>query len=169
MTKSKRRRTTGTAADIPPVDEALDSEIEQTASEGTGPEHPADPSAEQRASEPSQPADAAPAAESHAAEPTKTAQPEGRRTASESASSARGSRRKQHSTHGTYEADWAKQQLKMKQMLGTLEMGHIKAKPIFPQSVLGHLFMRKYGLSREQRAQIVRSTNGSSRFSILRC
>jgi hypothetical protein len=52
----------------------------------------------------------------------------------------------------------------MQQMLGTLEMGHIKPKPIFPQSVLGHLFMRKYGLSRAQRAQVVRATNGSSRF-----
>ena len=29
----------------------------------------------------------------------------------------------------------------------------------------GHLFMRKYGLSHEQRAQVVRATNGSSRFT----
>ena len=175
MTKSKRRRTTDKAPDIPPVDEAFDSEMEHTASEGTGPEHdaashrsaaasavPSMSAAEPRASEPSQPADAPRATETGTAE---HAQPEGRRTTSESAASTgRGSRRKQHSTHGTYEADWAKSQLKMKQMLGTLEMGHIKPRPIFPQSVLGHLFMRKYGLSREQRAQIVRSTNGSSRF-----
>ena len=49
-------------------------------------------------------------------------------------------------------------------MLGTLEPGKLKPTPIFPQSVLGHLYMRKYGLSREQRAQIIRATNGSSRF-----
>ena len=167
MTKSKRRRTTDRAADVPPVDERLDSEMEHTASEGSGPEHDASshrsaaPAAEPRASEPSQPG------VSRAAAPgtPESAQPEGQRAASEAAaSSGRGSIKKQHSTHGTHDADWAHAQVKMKQMLGTLEMGHIKPKPIFPQSVLGHLFMRKYGLTREQRAQVVRSTNGSSRF-----
>ena len=49
-------------------------------------------------------------------------------------------------------------------MLGTLEIGLLTPKPIFPQSVLGHLYMRKFGLSRDQRAQIIRATNGSSRF-----
>ncbi|CAJ1350729.1 unnamed protein product [Effrenium voratum] len=39
-----------------------------------------------------------------------------------------------------------------------------KMRPVFPQSVLGHLFMRKLGLSREQRAQVIRATGGSSRF-----
>ncbi|CAJ1420708.1 unnamed protein product [Effrenium voratum] len=39
-----------------------------------------------------------------------------------------------------------------------------KMRPVFPQSVLGHLFMRKFGLSREQRAQVIRATGGSSRF-----
>ena len=33
------------------------------------------------------------------------------------------------------------------------------------QSVLGHLYMPKFGMSREQRAQIIRATNGSSRFT----
>lgn len=65
---------------------------------------------------------------------------------------------------GTYAEDHARAQRKMQRLLGTLEEGHLKAKPIFPQSVLGHLFMRKYGLSKEQRAQVIRSTRGSSRF-----
>lgn len=52
----------------------------------------------------------------------------------------------------------------MMEMLGTLEQGYLRPKPIFPESILGHLFMRKYGMNREQRAQIIRATNGSSRF-----
>ena len=52
----------------------------------------------------------------------------------------------------------------MAHMLGTIEVGHTKPSPIFPSTVLGHLFMRKYGLSREQRAQVIRSTGGSSKF-----
>ena len=52
----------------------------------------------------------------------------------------------------------------MQRMLGTLEPSHRKPKPIFPLSVLGHLFMRKFGLNREQRALVIRSTGGSSRF-----
>ncbi|CAL1138301.1 unnamed protein product [Cladocopium goreaui] len=97
MTKSKRRRTTDKAPDIPPVDEAFDSEMEHTASEGTGPEHdaashrsaaasavPSMSAAEPGASEPSQPADAPRATETGTAE---HAQPEGRRTTSESAAS----------------------------------------------------------------------------------
>ena len=41
----------------------------------------------------------------------------------------------------------------------------MKMKPIFPEVILGHLFMRKYGLSREQRSQVIRSTGGSCKFS----
>ena len=52
----------------------------------------------------------------------------------------------------------------MQRMLGTLEPSHRKPKPIFPQSFLGHLFMRNFGLNREQRALVIRSTGGSSRF-----
>ena len=75
--------------------------------------------------------------------------------------SSRGS--KKHST-ASYKAEQERAQLAMQRMLGTLEPGFRKPKPIFPQSVLGHLFMRKFGLNREQRSQVIRSTGGSSRF-----
>ena len=52
----------------------------------------------------------------------------------------------------------------MMESLELLEVGHLKLKPVFPSVVLGHLFLRKYGLSREQRSQVIRSTGGSSRF-----
>jgi hypothetical protein len=52
----------------------------------------------------------------------------------------------------------------MLEQLEVLEEGRLKAKPIFPSIVLGHLYMRKYGLSREQRTAVLRSTGGSSRF-----
>eukprot|EP00435_Cladocopium_sp_Y103_P016594 s2147_g4.t1 len=70
---------------------------------------------------------------------------------------------KRHST-ASYKAEQERAQLEMQRMLGTLEPGFRKPKPIFPQSVLGHLFMRKFGLNREQRSQVIRSTGGSSRF-----
>jgi hypothetical protein len=35
--------------------------------------------------------------------------------------------------------------------------------PFFPQALLGHLYVRKFGMNREQRAHIIRSTYGSSR------
>eukprot|EP00435_Cladocopium_sp_Y103_P054387 s19_g17.t1 len=77
----------------------------------------------------------------------------------------RGSKRRHKATsHGTFERDHAESQKRMQHMLGTLEVGHLTPRPILPQSVLGHLYMRKYGLSRDQRAQIIRATNGSSRF-----
>ena len=65
---------------------------------------------------------------------------------------------------GSFKADKDKSHRKMQQMLGVLEQGHLKPRPIFPQSILGHLFMKKYGLSREQRASVIRATNGSSRY-----
>ena len=72
-------------------------------------------------------------------------------------------RRHEMHSHGTFEEDHAFGLRKMQHMLGTLEPGKLKPNPIFPQSVLGHLYMHKYGLSREQRAQIIRATNDSSR------
>ena len=99
-----------------------------------------------------------------AAAPSQSAEDDDARTARSGQSTHGSGRRRTHSSRGSYEKDWAELQAKMQQMLGTLEMGHVKPKPIFPQSVLGHLFMRKYGLSRDQRAQVVRATNGSSRF-----
>ena len=47
------------------------------------------------------------------------------------------------------------------QSLELLEIGHLKLKPVLQAVVLGHLFMRKYGLSRQQRAQVIRLTGGS--------
>ena len=68
------------------------------------------------------------------------------------------------SSRGTFAADRKREELRMAHLLGTIEVGHTKPSPIFPSTVLGHLFMRKYGLSREQRAQVIRSTGGSSKF-----
>ena len=72
--------------------------------------------------------------------------------------------KKAKSTTGTEKGDVDKAKQTMQRMLGTLEPSHRKPKPIFPQSVLGHLFMRKFGLNREQRTLVIRSTGGSSRF-----
>ena len=78
-------------------------------------------------------------------------------------SSKPSSKSKQLST-GTHSGDQWKQWLKMQRLLGTLEESHTTPKAILPESVLGHLFMRKYGLSRDARAHLIRSTGGSSRF-----
>lgn len=72
--------------------------------------------------------------------------------------SARGSR-------GSLAADKKRDELKMSYMLGTIEVGHTKPSPIFPSTMLGHLLMRKYGLTRAQRASVIRATEGSSRFT----
>lgn len=74
-------------------------------------------------------------------------------------------RKSETGSKGTHRADQVKAQQDMLRMLGTLEHGHLKPKPILPQSILGHLYMRKFGLNREQRAQIIRATNGSSRLA----
>ena len=92
------------------------------------------------------------------------AEREGSKSASHAGSRVGSKRRHDTQSRGTYEEDHAHGLRKMQHMLGTLEPGKLKPTPIFPQSVLGHLYMRKYGLSREQRAQIIRATNGSSRF-----
>ena len=165
MTRQKRRRLDDRHRQtMPPVDELHESELEETASEGSGPH-------DQQPGEPGPGTPAAAGAPEAEAEPQAPAEDDDGEGTHRSARSARSQpsvhsslRRKTHSTRGSYDKDWAGQQVKMQQMLGTLEMGHVKPKPIFPQSVLGHLFMRKYGLSREQRAQVVRATNGSSRF-----
>eukprot|EP00435_Cladocopium_sp_Y103_P032040 s706_g8.t1 len=171
LTRVKRRRTT--ASHQPPVDEMLDSEMEETdrsepesharsvhsAPAAAGPAPAPAGDAPPAGGVPTPGTTGAPAAEAAAeAEHAETA------TARSHASGSVGKRSGKQLSRGTLEQDWAKAQVRMQQMLGTLEMGHLKPKPIFPQSVLGHLFMRKYGLSREQRAQVVRSTNGSSRF-----
>ena len=80
---------------------------------------------------------------------------------------SKGSKRKSdggsQKSRGTEKADRERENRRMLEMLGSLEHGHLRPKPIFPQAILGHLYMRKFGLSREQRAHIIRSTNGSSR------
>ena len=59
------------------------------------------------------------------------------------------------SSRGTFAADRKREELRMAHIVGTIEAGHTKPSPIFPSTLLGHLFMRKYGLSREQRVQLV--------------
>ena len=58
-------------------------------------------------------------------------------------------RKSETGSKGTHRADQIKAQQDMLRMLGTLEHGHLKPKPILPQSILGHLYMRKFGLNRE--------------------
>ena len=67
-------------------------------------------------------------------------------------------------SRGSQKADDEKDQRKMLENLELLEAGHLRLKPVFPAVVLGHLFMRKYGLTREQRSHVIRATGGSSRF-----
>ena len=162
LVRVKHRKTNGSQ---PPSVKEHDSDVEHTLSEASQSEQ------DGKTPEPA-PASGASVAGSQSAKPADEAEPpdvgrhgdEGQ-SALGTARSQTSSRRRALGTRGGYEQDWAYAQKKMQQMLGTLEMGHVKPKPIFPQSVLGHLFMRKYGLSREQRAQVVRATNGSSRFS----
>ena len=76
-------------------------------------------------------------------------------------------RRRGASSYGFQEVDDDRAQLRMLRSLELVEQGHVKAvkpKRIFSEVVLNHLFLRKYGLSREQRSQVIRSTGGSSRF-----
>ncbi|CAE7232443.1 RE1 [Symbiodinium sp. CCMP2456] len=70
-----------------------------------------------------------------------------------------------HHSRGTQKGDEERAQRRMLERLGRLEVGHLKLKPVFPAVILGHLFMRKYGLSREQRSQVIRSTGGSCKFA----
>ena len=102
MTRSKRRRTTEKPGDIPPVDELYESELEETASEGAGTEHPAEP-ARPEAEPTSGTADASEAAPP-AAEPGQPARGPG----TASVTSSNRSRKKQHSSYGSYEKDWTK-------------------------------------------------------------
>ena len=69
-----------------------------------------------------------------------------------------------HRSRGTHRADEERANRRMLEDLGKLEVGHLRVKPIFPEVILGHLFMRKYGLTREQRSQVIRSTGGSCKF-----
>ncbi|CAE7492506.1 GIP [Symbiodinium sp. CCMP2456] len=69
-----------------------------------------------------------------------------------------------HRSRGTHRADEERANRRMLEDLGKLEVGHLRVKPIFFEVILGHLFMRKYGLTREQRSQVIRSTGGSCKF-----
>ena len=64
---------------------------------------------------------------------------------------------------GTQRGDDERAQRRMQRSLEKLEAGHTRLRPVFPALVLGHLFMRKYGLNREPRSQVIRSIGGSSR------
>ncbi|CAE7032082.1 GIP [Symbiodinium natans] len=74
------------------------------------------------------------------------------------------SRKSKDSGYGSHKAEEDKAQRVMMRQLGRLEAGHLKLRPVFPSVVLGHLYMKKYGLTREQRTLVVRATGGSSRF-----
>ena len=67
------------------------------------------------------------------------------------------------SGYGSHRADEEHAHKLMMRSLARLEEGHLRLKPIFPEIVLGHLYMKKYGLSRDQRTAVVRATGGSSK------
>ena len=142
------------------TEEKPDSSLEDSGSErGESQDEETDRPEEQPQAERPQPA-----REGAPLDPPMTPSYHGSRAASvASKSSARGSKRPSD-TAGTYKADQLRAQRRMQRVLGTLEASQTNPKPVFPQSVLGHLFMRKYGLSREQRSLVIRSTGGSSRF-----
>eukprot|EP00435_Cladocopium_sp_Y103_P025552 s3203_g6.t1 len=142
-------------------DPGVDETAEQTDAEAPNPEDPqpaagASPAPKAEAAPPSMPAGSPPATEPFGSPR--------RPPASHASRTSKGSQGSKRYTTGSHKGDYEKQQLEMQRMLGTLEPGYRKPKPIFPQSVLGHLFMRKFGLNREQRSQVIRSTGGSSRF-----
>ena len=158
--KTKRSRSVRSAGHVSSSDSQHSSLEESEPSHS--PDEPRDEQTDGQDVPQAEPAAAAGAtASSPAAQPAETAAAfESPRAESKTSKSSRG----QHSS-GTYKADQAKAQLRMQRMLGTVEASHTKPKPVFPQSVLGHLFMRKFGLSKEQRAQVIRATGGSSRFT----
>ena len=169
MTRKKRRKKTKKGSPVPSQHEAASS-LEETDQEVQ--EHPEVP---QEDSEPEEPFDLFGEQPDTGSEPARSDPRQPGRAATEPVRSRppstlgedRGPPKKRAwkaASRGTFEQDHAQSQRKMQQMLGTLEIGHLKPTPIFPQSVLGHLYMRKFGLSREQRSQIIRATNGSSRF-----
>ena len=140
-----------------------DGPAEQTDAEEVpaAPAASSSPAPKAEAAPKSQPAPPAAAGSPPATEPFGSPRAPGGSQASQASKGSQGSKKR---SSGTYQADLEKQQLEMQRMLGTLEPGYRKPKPIFPQSVLGHLFMRKFGLNREQRSQVIRSTGGSSRY-----
>ena len=138
------------------ADQTDDADLGEQAAESAQPEQSSE-------AELAQPSEAAPkAAAKSGAAPKSGATPTPSRSARGSHKSGK-SQKTQKST-GTAKGDHDRDQHAMQRMLGTLEPSHRKPKPIFPLSVLGHLFMRKFGLNREQLALVIRSTGGSSRF-----
>ena len=150
------------------ADQTDDADLGEQAAESAQPEQSSE-------AELAQPSEAAPkaAAKSGAAPKsgaTPTPSERGPSRGPSEFGSARSSHHKSGKSHktqkstGTAKGDHDRDQRAMQRMLGTLEPSHRKPKPIFPQSFLGHLFMRNFGLNREQRALVIRSTGGSSRF-----
>ena len=148
--------------------EESDSAADPPPSEGAaGPTDDTDEGAETETAKASQAAATGSATPKAAAAPGPERQTTPGRTefsARSKAGSDGGSKKSSKKSTGTHTGDASRAQLEMQRMLGTLEPSHRKPKPIFPQSVLGHLFMRKFGLNREQRTLVIRSTGGSSRF-----
>ena len=161
--RSKKKRDRSFFPGPPsPVPSSLGSSSE---SDGKPDEPPADETDESEV-QPEPQASAAeqgmPAAELKAASKPPTPAPSHATVRSELGRQRSGSNK--HSTAGSWKEDFEKQQLQMQQILGTVELSHTKPKLMFQQSVLGHLYMRKYGLSKEQRSQVIRAAGGSSRF-----
>ena len=162
-TDDKRRLTPAS-----PVESSLEDSYDSPANPSEHAEQTDDTEEEPAQPPPSEPAEPSapqPAAETADASasgmPKAASKPASEKSAKSAKSSLRSS--KKHTT-GTEKGDSEKAQMAMRRMLGTLEPSHRKPKPVFPQSVLGHLFMRKFGLNREQRTLVIRSTGGSSRF-----
>ena len=152
--KSKKRRTSGPESNMPDAETPPASSLAPTEGEDEDDEKDDEKPPSACAGEKDEKDQA-----SHEEEP---------KSARSHASSAEGRKKKGpgsgKSSRGTFAADRKREELRMAHLLGTIEVGHTKPSPIFPSTVLGHLFMRKYGLSREQRAQVIRSTGGSSKF-----
>ena len=174
MSRSKRKGKRGKRSRDLYQPPELDSSLEESSEQPEEPGSLRPPSASATEEEPAQaPQQATPPAAAAAAgaqhESTQEDVPSvhtGRSQRSHPASSQgskRKSERRSQLSRGTAKADRERENQKMLEMLGSLEHGHLRAKPIFPQAILGHLYMRKFGLNREQRAHIIRSTNGSSR------
>lgn len=165
--KRGRKKRDATDADMP---EQPSSSLEESdkSEDPKDPEH-AEPATEEEAAPAGATASAAAAGQTtdegeHSAQTGRSKPPSSAGSKRERASLASKGSRASQLSRGTHKAaDQERDSRRMMEMLGSLEHGHLRPKPIFPQAILGHLFMRKFGLNREQRAHIIRSTNGSSR------
>ena len=166
--KPKRGRKKRDATDVDMPEQPSSSLEESDKSEDPKDPEQAEPATEEEAAPAGATASAAAAGHStdeaeHSAQTGRSKPPSSAGSKRERASHASKGSRASQLSRGTHKSDQERDNRRMMEMLGSLEHGHLKPKPIFPQAILGHLFMRKFGLNREQRAHIIRSTNGSSR------